>query len=386
MVDNGEGVTDGFPNTDQNASSNNDTELQQIQSLVKADPAFAESQEYKDFMAAHNSRRAEEEGEEDEEEEEEQTDDADDDSVEDVLGLTKSSKKSKPIALNFEAPKEMIELIEKRYGVKEADTFFGSVDKWREQAQEGARIREEHDAIVNDLQSLPPELKNAVNLWASGHDFMDAFDSGSRLDWSADFDNQSKEGLVQHYFGDQYDELSDKLDSGDIDEQQYKDQISLLAKSTKRLFSEEKRALDDERASYQTRIENERKQFKKSALDSVDQMSKAYPNFMKKHLSEVRSTLVEGKLDDLFYNKDGTYKADAAELVAFAKFGKQMVETLMKRGANKGRSEANRELVDKSPTAIRKNRNTDGNQGLPKEAQDAIQHLQGGFKPRSIFD
>jgi hypothetical protein len=102
-------------------------------------------------------------------------------------------------------------------------------------------------------------------------------------------------------------------------------------------------------------------------------------------LNKVRNTLVEGKLDDLFLNPDGSYKEEAAELVAYAMYGKQMAERLIKRGEKKGISQANRELVDKSPKAIRKQRSTD-TQGFSKEQTDAVQHLIGGDRKRSIFD
>lgn len=361
-------------------------EIQQIQRLAASDESIKDTAEYKDLMAKMGSYQAASEDEE-EDDEEEDDDKADDDSTEDeedVFGVTKKAKKAKSIVLNFEAPSEMIQLIESKFGVKDAPTFFNSVQTWREQAQKASEVKSEYDAIMNDIAAMPPEIKKAVSLWANGEDHMRAFEQ-SRLDWSASWDKQDTEGLVQHYLGEEYDELMDSLEDETIDKSEFDKQVAIMAKSTKRLFNEDKQALEKDRAEYASRKENEEKLFKSSALDSVSNLSKAYPNFTKGNLNKVRTTLVEGKLDDLFFKPDGSYKEEAAELVAYALYGKQMAERLMKQGERKGESKANLEMVDKSPKSVRKAKSVDVS-GFTKEQEAATQHLMGGMKRKSIFD
>lgn len=354
-------------------------QLRQIESLAQMDPGFANSQEYKDLMAAlgeSSSQASSEEG--DDEEEEEDDDQEEEEEDDDIFGIMKTPKKQKEVKVPFEAPKEMVGFLNSHYGVNDVNKFFTSVDAWRNQAQEGSEVRKDFEALSADLQAMPPEIKMAVQLWANGEDHMSAFEMHNRLDFSADFGEQGVENLVQHYLSEEYDELVTAYEKGNIDEEDFEDKMILLAKSTKRMFTEDKKALDQEREQFLTRQKNEFQTMKKSALLSVENLSKAYPNFSKSEISKIRTTLVEGKVDNLFMNPDGSYKDNAAELIAFATYGKKMLDSISKIAERKGESKANQKLVDSSPKSIKKNKAAGaGSAGVP---MDMVGHLSGVFK------
>jgi hypothetical protein len=323
-------------------------------------------------------REQREEDDEEEEEEEEEDDDSDEGTdIDDIFGIMATPKKGKEIKLNFEAPKEMIDLISSKFGVNDASKFFSSVDTWRNQAQEGSEVKKEYEALTADLQAMPSDIRMAVQLWANGEDHTTAFMSSQRLDFSGDYKGQDPESLVQHYFGEQYDELTTSLEDGDISESEFDNSVRLLANSTKRLFAEDKQALEKEREDFTNRQKNEFQNLKKTALLSVENLSKAYPSFSKSEVAKIRTILVEGKAENLFVNADGTYKEDAAELVAYAMYGKKMLESVKKIAERQGESKANQKIVDSSPTALRKNKAAAPQQGaFAKEAG----HLSGLFK------
>jgi hypothetical protein len=271
----------------------------------------------------------------------------------------------------------MIDLISSKFGVSDASKFFSSVDTWRNQAQEGSEVKKEYEALTADLQAMPSDIRMAVQLWANGEDHTQAFTSSQRLDFSGDYKGQDPESLVQHYFGEQYDELTTSLEDGDISESEFDNSVRLLANSTKRLFAEDKQALEKEREEFNNRQKNEFQNLKKTALLSVENLSKAYPSFSKSEVAKIRTILVEGKAENLFVNADGTYKEDAAELVAYAMYGKKMLESVKKIAERQGESKANQKIVDSSPTALRKNKAAAPQQGaFAKEAG----HLSGLFK------
>jgi hypothetical protein len=272
----------------------------------------------------------------------------------------------------------MIDLISSKFGVKDPSKFFSSVDTWRSQAQEGSEIRKEYEALTNDLQAMPQDIRMMVQMWANGEDYTKALNSSERLDFSDDFKNQTSESLVQHYFGEQYDELISEFEDGDISESEFDNRIKLLASSTKRLFNEDKQALEKEREEFLERQKSEFQNMKKTALLSVDNLGKAYPDFSKSEISKIRGLLVEGKVDNLFMNADGTYKEDAAELVAYAMYGKKMLDSVKKVAKRQGESEANQKIVDSSPKQLRKLKSSSGSAGLSKEA---VGHLSGVFRP-----
>lgn len=355
-------------------------QLRQIEALASMDPSFANSKEYQDLVNSlvKSSGQADEEDEDEDYEEEDDDDSEEDEKVDDIFGIMSTPKKAKEFKLNFEPPKEMIDLISSKFGVKDPSKFFSSVDTWRSQAQEGSEIRKEYEALTNDLQAMPQDIRMMVQMWANGEDYTKAFNSSERLDFSDDFKNQSSESLVQHYFGEQYDELISEFEDGDISESEFDNRIKLLASSTKRLFNEDKQALEKEREEFLERQKSEFQNMKKTALLSVENLGKAYPDFSKSEISKIRGLLVEGKIDNLFMNADGTYKEDAAELVAYAMYGKKMLDSVRKVAKRQGESEANQKIVDSSPKQLRKLKSSSTNAGLNKEA---VGHLSGVFRP-----
>jgi fused signal recognition particle receptor len=368
--------------------------LGQIEDLVAMDPTFAESQEYKDLMtqleqdASQQADASEEEFEEylEDEELEEYLEDEVEDEIEDevedeiedandVFGVF-NSKKKKKVEINFEIPEEMEDMLSSKYGIEDPSTFFSSVDTWRSQAQEGAEAQKKYDAIAADIQNLPPDLRNSISLWADGEDYASPFVNGERLDFEADFKDQDIESLVQHYLPEEYNDLVDDWETDELTEEELEDKLNLLARTTRKMFTDEKQALETERAQYMERQQNAHKLLKESALGSVETLSKSYPNFRKAELNKVRNILVEGKVDDYLYNPDGTYTEEAAELVANMLFGGKIRDSLVKKAKLQGESEANQKIVDSSPKRIKKSKGAAQKGGLnPK----AVEHLTPVF-------
>lgn len=352
-------------------------QLRQIEALAGMDPSFANSQEYKDLMSSLQASNQAPQNDEEEDEYEEDDSEEEEVSPDDIFGIMSAPKKAKEIKLNFEPPKEMIDLISSRFGVNDASKFFSSVETWRNQAQEGSELKREYEALTADLQALPMDLRASIEMWASGEDYTRALTMSQRLDFSGDFNKQDPESLVQHYFGEQYDELVSAFEADKISEDDLQDRIKLLANSTKRFFAEDKKALEKEREDFLNRQKFESENLKKTALLSVENLSKAYPNFSKSEVSKIRNILIEGKADNLFMNADGTYKEDAAELVAYAMYGKKMLESVKKLAQRQGESMANQKIVDSSPKQLRKQKASGPNQG---QVPAAAQHLSGLFK------
>jgi hypothetical protein len=224
---------------------------------------------------------------------------------------------------------------------------------------------------------MPVEIRQAVTMWANGQDYTAAFNQSQRLDFSSDFTRQDPENLVQHYLSEQYDELLERLENGKINEDDFDDRIKLLAGSTKRMFNSDKEALDNERDQFTQRQKEEFQAMKKSALVSVENLSKAYPNFSKTEVARIRNILVEGKIDNLFTKADGSYNDDAAELVAYAMYGKKMLESIKKGAERRGESKANQRIVDTSAKQMRKQKVSGETQGFNMKE---VQHLSSMFK------
>jgi hypothetical protein len=376
MIDNSEDFVNDDSTSGGEYTPEMEDQIRQIEALASMDASFANSQEYKDLMAA-KEQMSSQSSETDEDEEDEDEDEEYDEDVDDVFGVTKEAKVEKEVQLTFEPTKEMQKFIESKYGVKDVAKFFSSADTWRNQAQEVSDTKRELELLTSDLQAMPPEIRQAVNLWANGDDYTKAFNQNERLDFSSDFSRQDPENLVQHYLSEQYDELLERLENGKIDDDEFEDRLKMLAGSTKRMFNTDKQALDEEREQFTQRQKNEFQMTKKSALLSVENLSKAYPNFSKTEVAKIRNILVEGKIDNLSTKADGSYNEDAAELVAYAVYGKKMLESVKKVAERRGESKANQRIVDTSSKQLRKQKVSGNEQNFSSKE---VQHLSSMFK------
>ena len=375
MIDNSEDFVNDDSTSGGEYTPEMEDQIRQIEALASMDASFANSQEYKDLMAAKEQMSSQSSETDDEDEEDDE--DEDDEDVDDIFGITKESKVEKEVELTFEPTKEMKKFIESKYGVKDVAKFFSSADTWRNQAQEVTETKRELELLTADLQAMPPEIRQAVSLWANGDDYTRAFNQNERLDFSSDFSRQDPENLVQHYLSEQYDELLERLENGKIDDDEFEDRLKMLAGSTKRMFNTDKQALDEEREQFTQRQKNEFQMTKKSALLSVENLSKAYPNFSKTEVAKIRNILVEGKIDNLFTKADGSYNEDAAELVAYAVYGKKMLESVKKVAERRGESKANQRIVDTSSKQLRKQKVSGNDQNFSSKE---VQHLSSMFK------
>lgn len=347
----------------------------QIDYFTSIDPKFKESDEYKDLIASMSGQAQSSDDEEEEEEEfEDDSEEEEEEDDSDVFGLTKKTKKGKEVKIDFEVPKELNKLVKSKYGIDDVEKFFGSVDAWRTQAQEKAEVEKNYNAILEDLGSMPKEIKDVVSAWAENENWKEFFQESKRLNYDDSFEKQDSNRLVQHYLKDEFEELQDDLDSGEITSAEYDRQLRMLAKTTKRFFNEEKVAIEKERERIETKEKGRFQAVKQSATLSVESLTKKYPNFSKGELGKIRSVLVEGRIDNLFMNEDGTYNEDAAEKLAYALYGNKIVESATGKAKRQGESEANMRIVDSSPKTIRKQKSTQGND---KPDLSAVAHLSG---------
>lgn len=356
-------------------------QVRQLESLAGMDPEFANSEEYKDLMSSISNEGKEEveakSNEEDEETEEVEEEESEESEDEDVFGLKKSRKKQKEFNVDFDVPDEMMDMISSKFGLDDPSKFFSSVDKWRSQAQEGAEYVKEYEALSTDLQSLPSEIKQSIQLWANGSDYTEAFNSNSRLDFSDDFRNQDTENLVQHYLEEEYNDLVDMYNDDKLDDEGFEDRIDLLARTTKRMFNQDRDSIEEERENFANQQRLEHEGLKKSASLSVKNLTKEYPDFSRSEIGKIKNILVNGRVDELFMDSDGSYKDEAAELLAYAMYGKEMMLSAIGKAERQGESKANLKTVDSSPKSVRRQKSADQKRGVNL---DAVGHLSSAFK------
>lgn len=366
--------------------SQNNSELQDelanIESLIAMNPEIKDSEEYKELMGKIEGEKPAEVAVEKEEEEEdkpveEEEESTEEEEINDVFGVTIKDAKKEKESIKFETPEGMSELLSSKYGVQDTDKFFSSVDTWRTQAQEGAEYKSKLSNLENDIQDLPPEIRESIVNWSNGDDYKAPFTNEERLDFTNDFNEQYVDSLVEHYLPEQFSDLNVELSGEKITEEQYEEKIMTLGRATKRMFEDEKKSMIKQRVEFDKGEKVKYENFKTSALDSVKSLKETFPNFSNSDLDKVQDILIGDKINDIFYNSDGSLKTNSAEMVANAIYGEKMRKTIKELSMRKGESMANQRIVDMSPKGIKKNKSSQSsNGGLNVKA---VSHLASTF-------
>lgn len=347
----------------------------QIEYFKSIDPTFTESQEYKDLIAstsgqAPKAKTVTASTQEEEEFEEEEDED-------DIFGFSKPTGKKEKIKIDFEIPEELEGLLKDKFNVEDPQEFFENAEKWKQEAEEKQKVEKEYTQILEDLGNMPQEIKDIVAAWANGDDFTQLFQEGKRLNYSEDFEKQSTDRLVQHYLPEEYEELQEDFDAGDISKEEYDKQLRLLSRTTKRLFNDEKKSIAAERERLERKEKENIQNFNQSAKQSLEALQESFPNFNKTELNKINSILVDGNIEELFFNENGTYNKDAAVKIAYALYGSKIVEGVKSKAERQGESKANMKIVDSSAKTLRKSKST---QGTEKADTKGIEHLTSMFK------
>lgn len=372
-------------------------QAEHIIKMAETNPAIKDLPEYQNLMATVDKVRQEKPNENTStteanepndsddvnDENEEVIEDDDNDVVEDnndednPFGLNISKKSAK--VPTFENEGDFKKHMEKKYAIKDYGKFLNSVDKWRNQSQKAVEVEQNYSQLIDGLGSLPQPIKDAIDAFANAQDYRTAFTSSApSLDFSKEADDVEKETVVSHYFKAKLDKQKTKLDEGEIFQEEYDEYVEDLLDSAKRLFKSDKRDWERERADIIKREADTAEAVKNSAVSSVESLKQKFPNFSSNELKKVRTRLVQQDLNNLFFDKNGNYKADAAEKVALALYSDKLISALTNKAKADGESAANATTVQRGKKKIVAAK---GNEGVNKtEASNAVGHLQGQFK------
>jgi hypothetical protein len=381
-----EGGDSQIPSVDEATDLEETTNIEYILNLAESNPAIKELPQYQNLLKTVDKVRQEgskaKEKVKEEEVEEEVVDQTtteevqDEDDSDNIFGLGAKKKKGKE--LQFDEDSDVVKYMNEKYSIGDPEKFFNSVDKWRNQSQKATEFESQYNDMLEGLGSLPQPIKDAIDAYANAQDYHQAFNSStSQINFESNAEDIGKEEMVSHYFKAKVEKKKAQLDEGEIYEEEYNDYIDDLHDNALRLFKSEKRDWERERADIIKREEDRSKSIKNSAASSVDSLKEKYPNFSSNELKKIRTRLVQQDLRGLFFDKDGNYKADAAEKLALALYGNKLIDQLTAEAKADGESSANADIVARGKKKIVASKSKGGT--TRTDSNNAVQHLTGQF-------
>lgn len=269
-------------------------------------------------------------------------------------------------------------IMKDRYSIDDYNTLINSVDIWRTDATKHASLETKWNELVQGLSSMPDPIKAAVDTWSNAGDWNAAFQTaGGGLDYSKDFTQQNKNDVLNKYFSDKMTDLSGKLKAEEIEQPEYDSLLSTYADSAQKLYDTDKQNFERQRTDLQKQQEEAQEALQSSAISSVGKLKETYRNFNGSELQSIQARLVNGDISSIFYDKKGNYREDAAERMALAVHGKNLITRLTAKAAKEGESTATEEIVSRASDKPKDKKKASGAE--EQTVGSAIQHLNSEF-------
>lgn len=224
-------------------------------------------------------------------------------------------------------------------------------NKQRANAQKATELEKFKEEIETAFAEMPPEIVKAIEAYNNGQDWKDAIKSSPalKLDFNKDLESQSKWALIEAY-------APDELTQEEFEDDPDSREVQRLLRVAEKAFRLDKQQNDRQVAEAKRVQETKVKTFRDSALSSLEQVKADFPGMDEKELKKLEKTLTGGGLGSEFFNKDGTYRADAAKKLALIQYAPTEIERLSKKLSKL--QQKNKELSDQLAGVVSRGRDT----------------------------
>lgn len=237
-------------------------------------------------------------------------------------------------------------------------------NKQRANAQKATELEKFKEEIETAFAEMPPEIVKAIEAYNNGQDWKDAIKSSPalKLDFNKDLESQNKWALIEAY-------APDELTQEEFEDDPNSREVQRLLRVAEKSFQLDKQQNDRQVAEAKRVQETKVKTFRDSALSSLEQVKADFPGMDEKELKKLEKTLTGGGLGSEFFNKDGTYRADAAKKLALIQYAPTEIERLSKKLSKL--QQKNKELSDQLAGVVSRGRDTiNDEKGVKNDLQD----------------
>lgn len=249
---------------------------------------------------------------------------------------------------SFNGFEDFTPFLKEEFGFENVNDFVSDYQKKREIENDYNNAKTQLDRVQHDINSLPIEITQAIQAWSQGEDYTKPF-SQKRLNYNLEAKDLGQDKLIGHYFPEDFktissEEFKERLSDGDVVAQNY---VQKLYNDADRMFNDEKMSVKTQ-ASEQIKMAEERgRKFNESVLHAMDNFDKKYPNSTRVYRDKVHRALLNGELQNLMFNADGSYTDKAAELYVEMTQGEDLRNQLIRQAEERATSRANEQIISR---------------------------------------
>lgn len=233
-------------------------------------------------------------------------------------------KEGEEISFETVTPENLADSINKAFGLDTtkpewAKSFLKDFHNNTLKVSTLEKTKEKFDKLQEELSIIPTPLMMAMTASIQGKNWREEL-KNIDIDYSVDFDKlpfEEQARITQRLLPDLVLNIDDK------ESPTFKAQISL----GKVAFNNHIKTIEQEREANIERAQRKQTTFKLSIDESIKQLSEKYEEFKSEdNLGEIKKIFSEKKILGLFYDENGNIKKDAAETLAFALYGKNIIK------------------------------------------------------------
>lgn len=211
------------------------------------------------------------------------------------------------------------------------------------------------------FDGMPDDLLSIVLSWLNEKDYHEQIQSIARMsiDFSKPVSAHTDKELINVYFPGKF---SDEDYQEANDDPGLTKAIGVALDAAKANYKKDQQNIQDARQKHKDSQEETRKSFERSRDASLDSLKKDVPFLQEQHKQKIKGILDGGiySIMELFADKDGMLKKDAAKLIALAIYGEDAIKSQSKKSANKAETQAREEILKRTSTKDEKKSDVKG--------------------------
>jgi hypothetical protein len=292
-------------------------------------------------------------------------------------------KEEKKEEVSLESLDQLNSHLKDNFGIEDMSALGQQINSWKEQEKVLGEATSKLANAEKLFESMPPDLYQLVELHVNGADWKQGL-TNPALNFERKIEDYKEKELIDVFFpgevtNDDWEEFNDE--DGDP---KTKRLINTLVNQSKTKF-EETKSQRKEQATNAVKIAKEsQERYLKSAENSSKKLSSQIEGVDSNYIKGIESQLkTPNSVIDLFYEKDGTLKEDAALAYAMAKDGYGLLNQYKKVIQNKTETKVNQDLLlrgSSTPTGSKGSQSA--NKEVRPEVQAEIDSIMGLVKKR----
>jgi len=299
---------------------------------------------------------------------------------------TIGKKEDEAAPIEFEGSEVANKYIKEKTGHDNLESLVGSSLKLQEKAEEYDALSQKAANYESVFENMPAQLYEAVDQFLKGGDWKAPITSKPNLDFTKTLDNQSEKSLVENYMPNQFTDEDWSDYKGDDVDLNLKRAMDIAINTAKSNFEKDRNEIESLQTTRLNEARENEKKLNASVDNSIEYLRKNIEGINDNYVKQLKGNLNVAKLTEMFFNKDGSFKEDAALKMVMAEDGYSMMnqyKTLAERQAETKERQQILVRTPESPKAKKKGAENEGT--VSKEVQARIAALDGGFAQKTVY-